>query len=302
MVQENSLKKIIIFMGPTGVGKTYISNICAKNFSGEIINVDASSFRKGLNIGTAKPTNEQMLVKHHYIDFLSTVEEFSIKEFQTLARKKIEAISNKPVFLVGGSGLYINSVVMDYQFDELKGDKDDPYEHLSNEELHDMLKVVDLEGSKKIHFNNRRRVLRAIKIAVEGTTKISENITDKYLYHCLPIFLNTDRDLLYRRINQRVLEMFSNGWVNEVKELKEKNINISKIKEIGYNEISNYLDNKTNYNDLIELVSKKTRNYAKRQITWFKNKTKSIEILVNYDNLDSTIKEINSLIDDFLKE
>lgn len=291
-------------MGPTAVGKTLVSNICAKNFSAEIINTDASSFRKELDIGTAKPTNEEMLVPHHFIDFLDPTEEFSIKDFQNLVRTKIEELSKdeKNVFLVGGSGLYINSVVMDYRFNEIKMDKTDPYSSLNNEEVHKILSEVDFDTSEKIHYNNRRRVLRAIKIASESDLKISDNITNEYLYNCLPIFLNTKRDDLYKRINDRVIQMINNGWVDEVKKLKDNNIDITKIKEIGYNEIANYIDGKIKYNEMLEIISKKTRNYAKRQITWFKNKIDSIEILIDYDNIDLTINEINSVIDDFLKE
>lgn len=304
MVQKNSLKKIVIIMGPTAVGKTYISNIMAKSFQGEIINVDASSFREGLDIGTAKPLNNEMFVRHHCIDFLDPIEDFSIVDFQKLARAKINKLikNDKNIFLVGGSGLYINSLVMDYKFSDLKMDKKDPYLNLSNEEVHEILTKLDYQASQRIHYNNRRRVLRAIKIANEGKLKISENITDKYLYNCLPIFLNTKREILYKRINSRVLEMLNNGWVDEVKKLKINNIDISKIKEIGYNEVSKFIDKDIEYNEMIKIISKKTRNYAKRQITWFKNKMDSIEILVDYNNIDTTINTINILVDNFLKE
>ncbi|HHX78851.1 MAG TPA: tRNA (adenosine(37)-N6)-dimethylallyltransferase MiaA [Acholeplasmataceae bacterium] len=304
MVQKDSLIKIIIIMGPTAVGKTNISNICAKHFSGEIINTDASSFKKNLDIGTAKPSKNEMLVKHHFVDFLEPIEDFSIKDFQELARNKINELSmeNKNIFLVGGSGLYINSLIMNYQFSKIKMDKRDSYLDLSNEQVHKILEKLDFEASQKIHCNNRRRVLRAIKIANEGKLKISENITDEYLYEYLPIFLNTDRNILYKRINNRVEEMLNNGWIDEVIQLKKNKIDISKIREIGYNEVSEYIDENISYNEMKEIISKKTRNYAKRQITWFKNKIDSIEILIDYENVDLTITKINSLIDDFLKE
>ena len=304
MVQKNSLKKIVIIMGPTAVGKTEISNICAYNNLAEIINTDASSFRKGLTIGTAKPLKNEMLVKHHFIDFLEPIEDFSIMDFQKLAREKINELTkkNKNVILVGGSGLYINSVIMDYKFNEVKMDKSDPYINLSNEEVHEILAKLDYETSLKIHYNNRRRILRAIKIAKSSSLKISDNITNKYLYDCLPIFINTDREILYKRINDRVKEMLNNGWFEEVSKLKGLGVDVSKIKEIGYYEVAKYLDQKISYDELVEIISKKTRNYAKRQITWFKNKIKSIEVLIDYDNIDLTIKKINSMIYDFLKE
>jgi len=291
--------KVIGIVGATGSGKTYLSNILAKKFNGEIINTDASSFRKGLDIGTAKPKSEEMLVKHHLIDFLNPIEDYSINNFQKDCRGKIESLNsqNKPIFLVGGSMLYLNSVIYDYQFSTVKRDKS-KYLEYSNEELYEYLLKLDPSLGDKYHLNNRRRIERAIDLIEDSSLKKKQ--TETKVYDALIIFLNPERKELYEKINKRVDEMINEGWIEEVKALKEDGIDLNLIKEIGYKELSDYLDGKFSLEDTKKIIAQKTRNYAKRQITWYRNKLKCTELKVDYNNLNEALAKCDELIRSFL--
>lgn len=298
------MNKVIVITGPTAVGKTSFSLAVAKFLKTEIINCDASQFRKGLNIGTAKINLEETDVVHHLIDFLDTEAEFSIKDFQFLAREKISTLHNRGLIpiLVGGSGLYINAVLGDYDF-SLPGrdfEFENKYQDYDNEKLHNVLSELDLEAALKIHPNNRRRVLRAIAAALSGK-KISENLKGKkLLYDALTICLLADRKLLYKRIDERVTEMIASGWLEEVKTLKRRGVDFQKVKDIGYRELAEYLDTGGSLPDVLEDIRRQTRNYAKRQITWFKNKMDCNYISVNYEKPQETEEQIQALIADFL--
>lgn len=298
MVQENSLKKVIVIVGPTAVGKTSISIKLAKKYHGEIINADQSQMHKELNIGTAKITKEEMDgVKHHLIDFLEPTEEYSIKDFQDSARKIIDNMDCLP-FIVGGSGLYVDSLITDYDLTANKRDNndEDKYKDLTNEELYDKLYQLNKEAALKTHPNNRKRVLRYLEVVLEkGTIAVKPN---KPYYDALVIFLNKPREELYNNINTRCNLMIDSGWAKETKELMDKGINIDKIKEIGYKEIRDYLTDKITKEEAIEEIKKETRHYAKRQITWFKNKMNCVEV----ENNSEAFEKINSLIDDFLRK
>lgn len=291
--------KVIGIVGATGSGKTYLSNILAKKFNGEIINTDASSFRKRLDIGTAKVKQKEMLVKHHLIDFLNPIEDYSINNFQKDCRGKIESLNsqNKPIFLVGGSMLYLNSVIYDYQFSKVKRDKK-KYLEYSNEELYEYLLELDPSLKDKYHPNNRRRIERAIDLIEDDSLKKQQ--TESKFYDTLIIFLNPERKDLYERINNRVDEMIEQGWIEEVKALKEDGINLSLVKEIGYKELDCYLDGKISLDDAKKIIAQKTRNYAKRQITWYRNKLDCIEVKVDYNNLNEALEEAEELIRSFL--
>ncbi len=291
--------KVIGIVGATGSGKTYLSNILAKKFNGEIINTDASSFRKGLDIGTAKVKQKEMFVKHHLIDFLSPIEEYSINNFQKDCRGKIQSLNkqNKTIFLVGGSMLYLNSVIYDYQFSKVKRDKK-KYLEYSNEELYEYLLELDPSLKDKYHPNNRRRIERAIDLIEDDSLKKQQ--TESKFYDTLIIFLNPERKDLYERINNRVDEMIEQGWIEEVKALKEDGINLSLVKEIGYKELDCYLDGKISLDDAKKIIAQKTRNYAKRQITWYRNKLDCIEVKVDYNNLNEALEEAEELIRSFL--
>ncbi len=301
MVQENCMIKVIVIAGATGVGKTDLSIKLAKRFNGEIVNADASQFRRNLNIGTAKiGYNEMEGVKHHLFDIVGETDNFSIRDYQTIARAKIGQIfeNNKLPIIVGGSGLYIDSLINDY---DLSGPSNEyiedegEYKNYSNEELFNILKDLNEDFANHTHQNNRKRVIRYIQKAKNGMT-FEETKPSKY-YDALILFLNRDRNDLYERINQRTLLMLENGWIDEVKNLRDRNIDVSKIKEIGYKEINDYLDGCLEYDAMIELIQKNTRHYAKRQITWFKNKSDSENVDLNNFN----ISDVFDLVEKYLK-
>lgn len=301
------MDKVVVLTGPTAIGKTQISLDIAKHFKTEIINADASQFRRGLNIGTAKIDLDSVDVVHHLIDIIEIEENFSIKDYQTLARQKITEFKNKGIlpFLVGGSGLYINSVIYNYELTDTERDykfEEEKYNSYNNEELHKLLEKLDFEASKTIHPNNRRRVLRAIERAKIGEKISSFNQGNQLVYDALVIELTTDREVLYDRINQRFNVMIEEGWLKEVKELKRNNIDLTKIKDIGYKELGLYLEGKYEFEEVSELIKKQTRNLAKRQLTWFRNKMATTKVNVDYTNPSHTTNEIIKLISDFLNK
>lgn len=292
------MKKVIIITGPTAIGKTKLSIELAKRLNTELINGDAYQIYKGLNILTAKPSIKELsLVKHHLMDVLEPGTDFTICQYQTMVRDLIEKMEI-PI-IVGGSGLYIDSVIYDYRF--LQED-DNSYEesNLSNEELHQILTDLDPQNAKKIHPNNRKRLLRAIHLA--KTQSIEERTLNKnHYYKPLIICLTLDRDKLYERINQRVSLMIDEGMIEEVKENLGLE-NTQQGKAIGYIDTIKYLNNEITKEELIEKMSKDTRHYAKRQLTWYRNHQDCVNLNVDLNNFDNTINEALKLIEDFLKE
>lgn len=296
------MDKVIVIVGPTAVGKTDISIEVAKYLNTEIINADASQFRKFLNIGTAKIDQTQTSVKHHLIDIIDPLDDYSIKEFQTEARNLIAALNQKGMIplLVGGSGLYVNATIFDYNLSNEGRNQveEDKYQNLDNIALHKVLEELDYPTSLKIHPNNRKRVLRAIENAQTGI-KISENIcNNQEIYDALVISLDAERDILYDRINKRVDIMFDNGWLKEAADISNE-YPLSKIKEIGYKEIGEYFDGNLDFDEMKDIIKQNTRHYAKRQITWFKNKINAINVKIDYDNVQTAIDEIIELIKEF---
>ena len=298
-----SKKKVIVITGPTGSGKTDISLKVAKLINAEIINCDASQLKKDLNIGTAKLDLSSTDVVHHLIDFLPADANYSIKDFQEKGRFLIEDITSrgKVAMVVGGTGLYINALLYDYDLTstERNPEFEKKYQDLDNHSLHEILKEYDVDSYNLIHENNRRRVLRALEKALEKQEESNEK--HELLYDALIFSLNTDRELLYSRINKRVEIMFDNGWIEECISLKEKDIDITKIKDIGYPEVFQYLDGNLEKEEMLNTIKQKTRNYAKRQITWFKNKLNCVWIDMNYNNLDITLDEVMDKINNFFK-
>lgn len=297
MVQENSLKKIIAIVGPTGVGKTKLSIEIAKKYNAEIINCDQSQMHKELNIGTAKISqNEMDGVKHHLIDFLDPICDYSIKDFQDSARNIIDNMECLPI-IAGGSGLYLDAVINNYELvvSKRSDETEKLYKDYSNEELYNELSLLNNEVALKTHPNNRKRVLRYLEI-VKEKGKLSTNNYIPY-YNALIIFLNKDRQELYNNIEYRCDKMIDDGWILEVKYLIDKGYNIDLIKEIGYKDIKKYLYGLITIEELKDKIKKDTRHYAKRQITWFKNKMNCVEV----NNDDFAYNKICNLIDEFLK-
>ena len=300
------MKKVIVITGPTGVGKTKFSIELAKELNTEIINGDAYQIYKYMNIGTAKPTEaEKQDIPHHLMDFLDPLESFSICDYQKLVRDKIEEFHNKKMIpiITGGSGLYIDSVLYDYRFTEDARNIEDEkkYDYLSNDELHNILKTLNPESADKIHPNNRKRVLRAIELAESGTNNEDRNQKHNKMYDFLLIFLNDDREVLYERINNRVDEMIANGLLEEVKSLYPDKLSNQAVKAIGYQEIYDYLDNKISLEEAINLIKQHSRNYAKRQMTWYRNRENVQEVFININNLEETKNKLINIVNEFVK-
>lgn len=277
-------KKCIVIVGPTGVGKTRLSIFLAKRLNSQIISADSMQIYKYMDIGTAKvETKYQKEIKHHLIDIVEPDENFNVEQFQSLCIKKIEEISskNKIPIIVGGTGLYINSITHKLEFNTVKSDEKLRYEleniaeSQGNQKLHEMLEHIDPESARKIHKNNVRRVIRAIEVYKLTGHKFSEinNKFDHYNvdYDFYIIGLNDDRHILYERINQRVDEMIDEGFMAECKYIYEMtDENSQSIQAIGYREAFMYLNNEISFKDMISLMKKNSRKYAKRQLTWFR--------------------------------
>ena len=286
------MKKVVCIVGPTGVGKSSISLEIAKKFNCEIINGDSVQVYKRLDIGSAK-LKDYNGVKHHLIDFLEPSEAYTVCDFQENLRNKIEEIKNP--LIVGGTGLYIKAALFDYEFDDNKRDFtfEKKYENISSNKLFEEL--VKYDPNTKVDPNNKKRVIRALELAKRNIFLSERTNKNKPLYDVLTICLIADRKIIYDRINQRVMQMFAQGLIDEVKSLKNDQIY---VKAIGYNEVYNYLDGKISLEETIELIQKNTRHYAKRQITWFKNQMDSIMV----DIFDNPLEKCYKLIEDFYKE
>ena len=297
------LNKVVVITGPTCVGKTKISVEIAKLLNTEIINGDAYQIYKNMNIGTAKPTKDEISqVKHHFFDVVDPLVSFSVSDYQTKIRSLIDYLhsQNKIPLIVGGTGLYIDSVLRNYQFLAPKRSNEKEYDNLTNEELHDILKSLDKEASENIHMNNRKRVLRAIELA--NTQEIeTRTLKNEFIYDALVIFLNDDRDKLYERINKRVDKMIEDGLFEEVKNFYPDKLGLTAKSAIGYKEIYEYFDGNVTKEEAIEKIKKNTRHYAKRQMTWYRNKDNTEFININVDNLSETVNVVFSKIIEFLK-
>ncbi len=296
------MEKVVVICGPTAVGKTKLSIAIAKYFKTDIINADAFLVYKKMNIGTAKPSpSEQDNIKHHLIDIIEPTMEFSIADYQKAVRGVIDELSHlhKLPLLVGGSGLYIDAVIKDYRFAEAKR-TDSDFDNYSNEMLKSHLTKLDPELASSIHTNNRKRLIRAIELSNYPSLKDSRSHRDDFYYDTLCVFLNADRSILYKRINERVDEMLDRGLISEVEKIGVSNFSKTARSAIGYKEVIAYLEGKITYDELGELIKKNTRHFAKRQFTWFNNKTTCQKVDVDFDDFDKTIEEVKNLISAFL--
>lgn len=279
--------EVVAIVGPTASGKTALSIEIAKQYNGEIINGDSMQIYKGLDIGTAKITEEEMEgVPHHLLSFLEPTDSFSVADYQKLVRAKIKEIQSrgKLPIIVGGTGLYVQAVLYDFQFTDEQIDEEArkayyaELEKLGPEAMHAKLATLDPKTAETIHPNNTRRVIRALEmIELSGVSKASEaqNRGEIPLYKHLIIGLgqNMDREELYDRINRRVDIMMEKGLLEEVKGLWQQNIRgVQSIQAIGYKELYAYLDGKCSLEEAIEDLKQNSRRYAKRQLTYFRNK------------------------------
>lgn len=290
------MSRVIVITGPTAVGKTKLSIELAKKLNGEIINADAMQVYKGLNIGTAKVTEkEKENIPHHLFDIKEVEEEYSIYNYQKDCRKVIDDIlrRNKTPILVGGTGLYIKAALYDYKLSEEK--TNNTYDNLKTEEIYKEL--LKLDKDINIDKNNRRRLIRALNYYKENNTSISNNKTNKLLYDTIFIGLTTDREILYKKINQRVDNMIENGLLEEVKYYYDKNIKTKPlINGIGYKELYNYFDGLCSKEEAVEKIKQNSRHYAKRQYTFLNNQLNVVWFETDYNNFNNTIEKVSSYI------
>lgn len=290
------MDKVIVITGPTAVGKTKLSIELAKRYNGEIINADAVQVYKGLNIGSAKVTEEEKEgIPHHLFDIKEVDEEYTIYHYQKDCRKLIKEVKGrgKTPILVGGTGLYIKATLYDYKLTEEK--ETNTYDNLTNEELYN--KLLELDKDIVIDKNNRRRLIRAINYYKENNKSINTNTTNKLLYDTIFIGLTTDRRILYDKINNRVDIMVKDGLLNEVKAFYDKGIRTKPLlNAIGYREIYSYFDGNISLEEAIDKIKQNSRHYAKRQYTFFNHQLPIVWFETDYNNFNNTIKEVEEYI------
>ena len=274
------MENLVIITGPTGIGKTELSLELAKKYKGEIISSDSMQIYKKLNIGTAKIDLNKTSIPHHMIDIIEPSDNFTVADFKNSAKKIITDINNRGglPFLVGGTGLYINSLVYNLDFTETEPDyeyRDELREILEKEGsefLYEKLQDQDRDMAEKIHKNNGQRIIRALEILKSGNKKGDNFREENKDYNLIYIGLNMDRAKLYEKINQRVDKMIDLGLVDEVKNLLDEGLdkNSQSLKAIGYKEVISYLDGDIDFDEMVDLIKKNSRHYAKRQLTWFR--------------------------------
>lgn len=302
--------EVLSIVGPTASGKTALSIKLAKVLNGEVINGDSMQVYKGLDIGTAKITSSEMEeIPHHLLDIKQPDETFSVAEYQKLVRSKIREIraKGKLPILVGGTGLYVQSVLYDFQFTEERVDetiRNKYYEQLSALgpiAMHEKLKQIDPQSAATIHPNNTRRVVRALEIAEHSdTTKSAEPLNNGHepIYRHVILGLDVEREVLYERINLRVDRMIAQGLVQEAKILWDGNIRETQsVQAIGYKEIFSYFRDEVALEDAIEQIKQNSRRYAKRQLTYFRNKLPVVWI-----RPETSMSEILPLINNIKQE
>ena len=285
--------KVIVIVGPTGVGKTKLSIALAKYLDAVIMNGDSMQVYRGLDIGTAKVIErEKENIPHFLFDIRNVEDNYTIYDYQKEGRELLSKFEqeNKNVIIVGGSGLYIKSLLYDYQFND--EEKNDSFDNLTNEEI---LEEIKKDHDTNIHVNNRKRLVRELN-KIKNNSIINSDVHKKIIDAKI-IGLTCDRDQLYEIVNKRVDQMFQDGLVSEVKYFYDQGIRSKAILTgIGYKELYDYFDGKITINEARELIKKNTRHFIKRQYTFFNHQMDVTWINVNFDNFDETIKEVIKLI------
>ena len=297
-------KTLIIIAGPTAIGKTALAISLAKHFKTEIISADSRQFYREMNIGTAKPSEAELKeVKHHLINSHSVLDQFNAGDFE---KESIELINklflnHDQVIMAGGSGLFINAV--SHGFDQLPIATEEIRNYFNTilEEkgikfLQDQLKEIDPVYYKEVDIYNPQRIIRALEVfecSGETFSSLRTNIKKQRPFNIVKIGLNTDRNIVYKRINLRVDQMIKDGLIKEVEGLKSFR-HLNPLNTVGYSEIFDYLEGKSNREEAIEKIKQNTRRFAKRQLTWFK-KSEDIK-WYKPDELEPIIQYLNPLI------
>ncbi len=281
---------VIVICGPTASGKTGISIELAKQINGEIVSCDSMQIYKDMNIGTAKPTEEEMQgIPHHMLDFVLPTQRYSVADFKKDAKKAIREIvqRGKVPIVVGGTGLYVDSLIYEIEYPQIKFDENyrEELEKQVKEQgldnLYEQAKKIDPEAIEKISKTDKKRILRILEIYHStGKTKTEQEILSRqkepeFDYHVYA--LSWDREVLYQRINKRVDIMIEQGLIEEVKNIIQKYDTFpTAMQGLGYKEVVEYLEQKTTKEEMIEKIKQETRRYAKRQITWFRKNKQTI--------------------------
>lgn len=310
-------EKIIIISGPTGIGKSKVAVELAKRIgNAEIISSDSMQIYKEMSIGTAKVTDEEMSdIKHHMIDEVSIHDSFSVYDYQKKAKKLISDMNERGTIpiIIGGTGLYINSLLYKLDFSSEAEDKElreklnKEAELYGKDYLYNKLKELDPVYAEKLSVNDTFRIIRALEVIYKSGNKYSEENKnfreyndeyDKLIY-----ILQTDRGLLYDRINKRVDKMFAAGLLDEVKDIikdmsSEKIASNRALLAIGYKELISYLQGEITYERAVDLIKQKSRNYAKRQLTWFRRESEANFIDMNFEDIDQIV---NTIYNDIMK-
>ena len=290
------MNKIIVIIGPTGVGKTKLSISLAKYLDAVVINADSMQVYRDLNIGTAKiKESEKEGIKHYLFDICDIEEEYNIYKYQKDGRKLLDKFQKegKNVVLVGGSGLYIKSLLYDYKFQD--EEYKEAYENLTNQEL---LEEIKKHHETDIHVNNRKRLIRELN-KIKNNNQITSDIHKK-LYDFLLIGLTCDREKLYKIVDKRVDLMIEDGLIEEVKALYEKGINSKAINTgIGYKELYSYFKGDISLEEAVKLIKKNTRHFIKRQYTFFKHQMDVTWLNVDFSNFEHTINEAIKIVDSY---
>jgi tRNA dimethylallyltransferase len=296
-------KKLITISGPTASGKTELSITLALNLNCSIISSDSRQFYKEMTIGTAVPSKYELSkVKHYCIQHKSINDNYTIKDFQIEALNiiKNELKINNNIIMVGGSGMYMDALI--YGLDsfpeiipEIRAEISSQYKDLGIKYLQNKLKNLDPEYFLKVDIHNHRRLIRALEVSLSSNKPYSSFLNNRKVNHDFKIIntaINCDRDILYERINDRVDEMLHKGLLNEVKSLV-KFKNLRSMNTVGYKELFLYLENKTSFDDAVIEIKKNSRRFAKKQMTWLRNK-KDIKWIKNNIEIDDFMNLINS--------
>ncbi len=301
--------KVIVICGPTASGKTKLSIELAKKLNGEIVSADSMQIYKDMTIGTAKPTKEEMKgIKHYLIDFVSPDTRYNVAEYKKDAINAIDEIiaKGKTPIVVGGTGLYVNSLIYEIDYPEIELDLnyrkklEKIAEHEGLDRLYEMAVKVDKQAMQKISSNDKKRICRVLEIYhATGKTKTQMEIESRLRepkYNYLVFGINMDRDKLYDRINRRVDIMIKDGLIDEVKAVLDKyNDFPTAMQGLGYKEVVEYLNGETTKDDMIEKIKMETRRYAKRQLTWFRR----YEDIVWINGLDDTQKNVDIIWEEY---